>query len=187
MEQSLERSMQLLIAQMERNETRHTQLQRNFRWLSIAFGLTLVLLVGMSLKVQFIQEAKAESIIKELEVDMHNLNKILGGGAEFVETIKKDQMDKKLLSAMSKIGDIVNNLDAILKALATEENNEALKNLASMVNSGGIADAVRSLEDDMSSMSHNMYIMTVDMHRMSGTATPAMGRMYDMMRFIPTP
>lgn len=199
MEQKLEHSMQLLLEQMARQEARNAQLQKRFHWLSIAFALTLVLLVGMTFQVQMVHDARANNDVEQSsqiseqqllsKLDIDSLNVLLKTGAMLVQQQQKtgDPKDNPMAGIIGDVIKIIKNLEEITTALATEENGEALKKLADAINSTGISDAINALGKDMHSMSWNMYLMTSDMRRMSSTATPAMGKMYDMMRVIPTP
>jgi len=209
MEQQLERSMQLLLEQMARQEARNAQLQKRFHWLSVAFALTLILLVGMTFQVQMVNKAHADNTFKLLKEDFENLSKLLAAGAKLVSYLESEQGQQTVGKAAMQTANIIDNADKIatvfasseametmqdlgqiVSIIAVPENAEALKKLSHIINhmaEGKIFNAIGSLGKDMKAMSHNMYVMTVDMRRMSSTATPAMGRMYDMMRVMPIP
>lgn len=163
MESSLEKSISVLLDKMEKNEQKHAKLQRNFRVLAFAFIALLGFGVFVNPGIQAVQAGPIQTVEEDAEV------------------FKK----------------MIRDVATILAALNTPENGEALKQVDEIINmtysalremeveKKSIFSAIGNLEKDIESMSYHMSVMTADMHRMSTTATPAMGRMNDMMRYMP--
>ncbi len=184
---SLEKSVEVLVIQLKNSEQRYQRSQRQFKFMSIVFGLFMLSAVVFSfLRVDVIEAAKAEeqaNVLGLLGGDIKNLNIIL----EKMALLLKAATSPKAKIAMGKVDDIIVNTDTLLRQAMSDKTSivGTLERVFGDVDD--MATYMKTMNHNMYSMSSNMYIMSADMHRMSSAATPAMGQMSDFMSVMPKP
>jgi len=194
---SLEQSVQSLVAQLERTEQRYERSQRQFRLMSLIFGGFMFAVIMFAIfRVEFVEKAEA-SLLGSLQMDIKNLNTILGNMAELL----KDVNSPEAKQAVNKVDDIINSThellvkakeeeDTIVRAItrAVSEMNDIAHDMKGMTaDMSHMRGSMESMVKNFNLMTRDVHIMSVDMHRMSSTVTPTMGNMNNFMRFIPTP
>ncbi|WP_353573040.1 hypothetical protein [Candidatus Albibeggiatoa sp. nov. BB20] len=197
-QQSLEQTVQTLVAHLKHSEKRHERSQRQFRLMSIVFAVFMLGVVTFAFfRVDFVEKAEAASILGSLQMDIQNLNTILANMAELMADVNSPEAK----DAVSKIDDIINGThhilveaqeekDTIVKAITrvVAEMNEMTQDMKGMASDmGHMRGSMDSMVNNFTVMTRDVHIMSVDMHHMSATVTPTMGNMNNFMRFIPSP
>lgn len=94
---------------------------------------------------------------------------------------------KQISKAFAAMANLASHIELDKLAKAMELIDDIILKAKDVLENGEIASGISDLFDIIQGISTDMRVMAVDMHRMSSTATPAMGEMYDIMRFVPVP
>ncbi len=203
MEQSLEQSVKTLVAHLELSERRYQQEKKRSRWLGIALVLSLIVsLTTVMFNISMVDEVQAvdagvsqqmqqsmppgmEELIKEMTIFLKALNapetqQAMGNVVTFINS----EQTHKAFSAMTNLAGHI-EMKKLAEAMGLIDDIIIKTN--GVLQDGQIADGINDLFGIIQGISRDMRVMAVDMHRMSNAATPAMGEMYDIMRFVPTP
>lgn len=198
--------IQELRAALQRQDERQKRQETLFRRVMVAFVVT----AGFGL-FQTITTHQAEAgIFSQVRKDMELVDKILTRVDVILTEMDTPSPALKNRSPIQVMGEIVYEMDYALDVMQTDQTlakvngmldslselrgiQDVLEAMPRMANDMGYVRAdMDKITGDMTMMSNNMAVMTrntgimsYDMHGMSSTVTPTMGRMNNFMRWMP--